>query len=1275
MTLADPTVLATIGLGLDSAAFGWKAGVGLRWTLPIGTLIHDPGVDLSGQPRGWPDDGYRIYRSDADSAVVYTCADLLAMYPQGNWVSPTAVVTVGVTVHWVPKSGHVSLGRSLGDANEFTLHCDLARLGLRLKVNAREKAGRIDARSYDASGTVVARVFRPFKSTSVVTFAGPGVVRVEVRLSNADVIEICTLAPRAVPTGDLIHTAYPLTTKAAILSSPVAGRLDQTADWVEFATYVQQSKADVDARLPVASATISSGAPPTSGSDTAIIDLLLLFAIDPVIAWLLALLWWDETAVAGKEYLYCVVAEWQGAEYAWPIGPIGRKPAHKFDLPPDIDFTAMELPPLIPTDEQGPTGEPATAAGLSWRTGNVPSGPNPGPADVAVRWRLGRHTFSFGTPNATVSATLAAPNAFSPLAVNDVIDVAPAKAPPYLARDNGFPEGDQWWELTGFDVFGRPGVSVRTGPLSVWDVRVPPPPERLAARWLTAAGAAPASAPADPLITEQDVAWLSANPQANSGALYIGWEWPPSLQKIASGVREFRLYAQPAGAVARLTGEILSVTLVTGSPQFSDVVLDTPLPSARDPFIGGTLRDGRSSFRIVELAAPNEPVNRVRVLNSRDTQPSSPPPAGSPFGTPALVQSISPPAYTTPRLGADATGIANTSPTRAWPERLAIVPKLHPIPTSITSVLSDLIVGDSRRVTVRLGDQLVHPDVSGGIYADSGSTVVGGNEYRAALLTLDAARTLPTGYFDVVLSMPTTDTTVFAAGTAAVFYPGTSVYLPHQSFRSGSSLREYVLVTVTAANDSTAPSAVDDQVHAPDPRWQESNNARHGFESATHSPVTVVDVSRDPPATPQQPVAPLLTTWPDASGTATFTLTWPPQAGLRYVVLRAADETLYAVDRVERKAPYGNYDAAHPSLAALSTTFPAADPQLPDYAAVYASANGVALVQQIASLAENEGAFTPRMAAPQGVADCTAPGASRTIATTVGVDVTSEPGLWLDTTTGNLVFTDTLPGIGKTSYFYRILAVDAVGNRSSLSPSTLPVTTRVKALPRPPILTGSRLGNCAVTILWDHPADDSTDRYLVYCAPDPQQLADLHLLTPDVVSLPTILLDTDLESGLSKDSHIPLFGSPPSLPVGLPAGVGQWGWIGMHLEPGEMHVVVISEKDIPGGVTLRSAPTTPLHVRVIEHGVPEPPEITALDRGGPDGGHLEFTVHHHWHEISAEIRGPEDRVWRSITNGFIMAPVSGALDFTADAGVRYAIRLRTRNGLGVMSATTSGSLP
>src|SRR5690242_1877106 len=94
----DRNVLSAIGLGLNAPKWGWPPGIGLRWTLPVATTIHDPAVNLRGQPRGWPPEGFQIYRAKATSVVNTVWASTGQM--QVETTEPLALGETGVTIDW-----------------------------------------------------------------------------------------------------------------------------------------------------------------------------------------------------------------------------------------------------------------------------------------------------------------------------------------------------------------------------------------------------------------------------------------------------------------------------------------------------------------------------------------------------------------------------------------------------------------------------------------------------------------------------------------------------------------------------------------------------------------------------------------------------------------------------------------------------------------------------------------------------------------------------------------------------------------------------------------------------------------------------------------------------------------------------------------------------------------------------------------------------------------------------------------------------------------------
>ena len=549
---------------------------------------------------------------------------------------------------------------------------------------------------------------------------------------------------------------------------------------------------------------------------------------------------------------------------------------------------------------------------------------------------------------------------------------------------------------------------------------------------------------------------------------------------------------------------------------------------------------------------------------------------------------------------------------------------------------------------------------------------IGSATYPTTLVTLDALRTLPTTKTTLQLTLQSTNTATFAAGAGATYYPGLGIYLPHPTYRQAGELRTFVLVTASAANDSHAPTAVDDPVHAAQTQWQESGQARHGFESATAAPAALVDLSRVPPAPPAAPESPQLASWPDLSGKATAIVRWTPISGIGYVVTRSSDATLYAFDRLLRAslgAAYGADETGETgSLLALTspTLYPdPANPSSPNYAAIFAVDPG--LLRRIASLSGNAGAFTARMTKPLGSSDCTNATPPQTFSSNPsGYDILA-PGLWLDTRTGNLAYADSLGGIGTTLYFYRVLAVDPIGNRSTLDKSGTPVELRIKRVPRMPPFNAVRIGDMAVTVLWTNPSDDSIDRYQVYTASDAATLASVDILTPTTIEQPTIAVFNS-SAGYAQDVSVPT----PAAQTPDPALL--WGWLAMGLPPTDFYISVVAEKDVPNGATLRSAPSTPMRIRPKEQTAPAPPQILSLTGAGANVT-IQFTPDQPWHGYLLELRSGNSLAWSAVAPFTVPASLPAAVSFTIPAGVPSSVRLRAQNGGGVLSAPVIASVP
>ena len=1260
--IIDRGVLAAIGLGLNASSWGLPQGIGLRWSLPAATTIHDAGVALSNVPRGWPTGGYRIYRASAKE-LLSACQSLLTRKaPGGGWTTPY-VLGNGISVDWASGAGATgaTLADAIAAAGSTLVRFQGTNWGTRLVFASwpiKTLRANVRDRAFDNNGSLLQQGLEEFNGTSSVVISGPNIALVQVELGRAELQEICVFAVPNDPRGGVIHVATPITDVPTILATIPPSRRGST-NWSAYAQNVVAAVANIDARL----SDVSTDAGAATSSGMPIVDLLLLVAVDPVIAELLGLLWWD-TNPPGGDLLYWVAGTWNGVQYVWPVGPISEQPPVTFKLPATIGLSAWALPPLIGAGNGGSSITP-TAAAINW---NIL--PPALASTTAARYRAARMQLPFGTASATVAAAMADLASFTPLAIGDVL--ASSDSVPYRVRDVGFPEGYLGWSVTGYDLFGRPSDPVGVGPISIRDTLPPPPPSRIRAVWLDANAAGSAtSPPTDPLMTAEHQAWLLAHPSVPS-ALYIGLDWPPSSASAAPTTREFRLYARRSDDVPRMTANLNTVTPVSGNPAQSRCVLDAALLAGRDQLVGGVLSDGRARFSIIAVAPSNDPTTWVEVANILQPGPISITASTDPPGTSTVTPTSSAPSYTVPTAGNACRLIASTKNAQYWNERVAIIPVVPPLVSTILDVVSDTTTGDVRTVVVDLATPVAHPNPGAGVYVESGSLQVGTGSFLASLVTLDAQRTLPVDRTTLKLALPSSDTTTFTPGASATYFPGVCVYLPHASYRNSSELRTFVLASAASANDSHAPTAIDDPVHAADPQWQENGQPRHGFESVVASPVALLDLARIPPTPPSQPETPQLASWPDLSGMASSTIRWMPTSGSKYVVMRATDASLYAFDRSLRASLGSAYGADETgetgNLLALTspTTYPdPANPGSPDYSAIFAADPG--LLRRIASLAGNSAAFVARMSNPLGSSDCMNANPPRTFSSDPTGDDILPPGLWLDTRTGELVFVDSLNGIGTTLYFYRASAVDAIGNRSTLGKSGTPIELRIKQLPRMPHFDAVRIGDMAVTVLWTNPSDGSIDRYQVYIAPDAATLASVDVLAPITIEQPTIAV-VDASEGYAEDLT---FITPPGQ---TPDPSFRWGWLGMGLPPTDLYISVVAEKDVPNGATLRSAPSVPMRIQPKEQNAPSPPQISSLTRTGATAT-IQFTLDQPWHGYLLELRSANARAWSSIGPFTIPTSLPTTISFNVPAGVRNLVRLRAQNGNGVTSAPAIASVP
>jgi len=434
-------VLAAIGLGLNGPRWGLPKGIGLRWSLPAATTIHDGSVPPN-VPRGWPAGGFRIYRTDAKDSLIPVCVFLGERHsPEGGWTSPYSLGH-DIYIDWAAGAGATgaTLADAIAAAGSALIRFQGLNQGVRLVFHSRVPVvagthGIVVWRAFNSGGALLQQARDEFTGSSTLTIAGPDVAFVEIELVGSVLDEICTITTPAGPRGDPVHIVRPITDVATILATVPPARRTST-DWTVYAQHVLAAIANVDARFT----DVSTNAGSNTKSGMPIVDLLLLVAVDPVIAELLGLLWWDRNAPAG-DLLYWVTGTWNGVEYGWPVGPISKLPPATFALPSNTGLTAWALPPVITGGTSGVSAT-ATVAAIDWKI--APQGLS---SATAARYSVAHRQLPFGTAPTTVASAMANLASFTALPIGDVL--ASSDTVPYRVRDAGFPEGYLGWSITG----------------------------------------------------------------------------------------------------------------------------------------------------------------------------------------------------------------------------------------------------------------------------------------------------------------------------------------------------------------------------------------------------------------------------------------------------------------------------------------------------------------------------------------------------------------------------------------------------------------------------------------------------------------------------------------------------------------------------------------------------------------------------------------------------------------------------------------------------------
>jgi hypothetical protein len=289
-------------------------------------------------------------------------------------------------------------------------------------------------------------------------------------------------------------------------------------------------------------------------------------------------------------------------------------------------------------------------------------------------------------------------------------------------------------------------------------------------------------------------------------------------------------------------------------------------------------------------------------------------------------------------------------------------------------------------------------------------------------------------------------------------------------------------------------SAADGAPHtADDPRWAASAwGGRPGNEGFLGVPAKIYRVLRlppDPPAVAAPDADRVYATPADYHAKSFYTYRWRPADHLRTHVLRAMDESLFAVDRVKRPRPAltaatsgifpdqtvePRWDSAKRAQVATALNglndFPATSAGEVAARAAYRALSNDGL-RVLAGLPGNEAAFTQITVRPLDPADAATANA---LGPDNSADFVIDPGL--------RIFIDTLDGRSTNRYFYRAAYVDGAGNRSALSLSGPPVWLPNVVPPRPPVLTAVAGAEKRIDLVWASNREADLVAYHVYRA-------------------------------------------------------------------------------------------------------------------------------------------------------------------------------------------------
>lgn len=683
---------------------------------------------------------------------------------------------------------------------------------------------------------------------------------------------------------------------------------------------------------PTGAAEPPDGAPPPELESMSTLEMLLLGALNPAVAQMLGLYFKDASAAPNVFYDYMVVADTTN-QFARNVNNLltflqTQQPQNVTNpqfwityrvsvgsgaaLPAPSNLTGYIMPGAALDAPSGAVVNAAAVAGLSWTLPDSSSGNLPSTA--AVSYHVWRASAGSTPPPSPIGIPQHAKITSDPQVIAlDLLEriTAPTAPdwPPFPLQylDTGLTsEGWYSYRVNGIDIFGR--FSALSNP-AVWKQWRPPPdpapwyflpnqaddvvhPHALGALDKLAPPIPPgveafALDPKDPLVVKDArySAWfatLSAAEKTNLVGLRVRWNWSYSQIRQAPDTHEFRIYHQP-GSLNNLSGRTTGVTSAGG--ELTQVTTNISGSFAADVLTDGYLKIGRTAYRITGNQAGSPLVLTVRNLT---------------HDTPAVPAENSGCVVSIPRASPLYVDYQTST---SWNERIHVVP--------YSNVLEEVVVGA--------------PAAGGVLISGAGATASGTTlslpasvslddvqrQNTHVLLASDAARASKIYRIlevDAVARTLVLDGSPSLSGGSSAFDIGLyvrryEVFLPAEgsSDRQGARLTTTQAVPLVYAN--VGVSAADARVHVSDAaKWNGTPyGGRTGNESGVGGPALIHRVHRERPTAPTVPPEDenVFATRADYRAESFYTFRWvpaPPESGLRTVILRALDESVFKTD-------------------------------------------------------------------------------------------------------------------------------------------------------------------------------------------------------------------------------------------------------------------------------------------------------------------------------------------------------------------------------------------